>query len=311
MGKAKKFLRPQDQMVELCKNHREGSNDTQRERAKILFDAMQDIKKVSEYKQLEKIENLKQKHITWLVEHWQREGRGIGTIKNRLSHLRWAADKLGKRGLIPTNNDALGVESRTYITNENKAWAPPAEIMERLDERHKLHLELAHKFGLRFDEAAKVRPESDMAEQHLLVTRGTKGGRERKVPIRTAEQRELLERLRVFCGREGSACLIPVDKTGPQFEKSARKVYEGLGITKQIIGTCHGLRHDYAQRRYRELTGRDRCPCEHSEEERKAVKGAMTREERERDALARLEIAEELGHGRAEITAQYIGSWGR
>ena len=61
-------------------------------------------------------------------------------------------------------------------------------------------------------------------------------------------------------------------------------------------------RHAYAQRRYEELTGR-KVPAA-AGPPRRALSGPMKRA----DAVARLAIARELGHGRVEVAAQYLGS---
>ena len=63
----------------------------------------------------------------------------------------------------------------------------------------------------------------------------------------------------------------------------------------------HGLRHAYAQQRYRELTG---CPSPHA--------GGPTREQlteaqRQTDQQARLIVSAEIGHQREQITAVYLG----
>jgi hypothetical protein len=45
----------------------------------------------------------------------------VGTIKNRLAHLRWWAEKVGRAGVIPADNDRLAVPERRFVTNESKA----------------------------------------------------------------------------------------------------------------------------------------------------------------------------------------------
>ncbi|HEY9118668.1 MAG TPA: integrase, partial [Marinobacter sp.] len=67
------------------------------------------------------------------------------------------------------------------------------------------------------------------------------------------------------------------------------------------LSKMHGLRHAYAQQRYRELTG---WPSPHA--------GGPTREQlteaqRQVDQQARLIISEELGHRREQISAVYLG----
>ncbi len=58
-----------------------------------------------------------------------------------------------------------------------------------------------------------------------------------------------------------------------------------------------------AQARYFELMG-FQCP---------AVGGSreLTVEEKEKDAAIRLQISEELGHSRINITSVYLGSWSK
>ena len=66
-----------------------------------------------------------------LLDRWQGEGLSSGTIKNRLSHLRWWAEKIGKSGILPADNMQLGVAERRYVTNVSKAenWA---QVLNRL-----------------------------------------------------------------------------------------------------------------------------------------------------------------------------------
>ena len=59
----------------------------------------------------------------------------------------------------------------------------------------------------------------------------------------------------------------------------------------------HGLRHAYAQDRYKEITGRD-AP----------VRSNETVPRDQIDKVARLQISQELGHNRMEVTNCYLGS---
>jgi hypothetical protein len=68
------------------------------------------------------------------------------------------------------------------------------------------------------------------------------------------------------------------------------------------LSNMHGLRHAYAQQRYRELTGRV-CPVAGGPK----VK-SLTAAERRQDAAARLVISRELGHERSQITSIYLGA---
>ena len=63
----------------------------------------------------------------------------------------------------------------------------------------------------------------------------------------------------------------------------------------------HGLRHAYAQALYQELTGW-LCPAAGGP----SIK-MLSQEQRTADRMARLQISRELGHGREQISAVYLG----
>jgi hypothetical protein len=53
------------------------------------------------------VTGLKTKHVTELTKKWKTEGLATGTIKNRMAHIRWWAEKTNRTHLIPSN-DQLG-----------------------------------------------------------------------------------------------------------------------------------------------------------------------------------------------------------
>lgn len=81
----------------------------------------------------------------------------------------------------------------------------------------------------------------------LIFREGTKGGKERAIPIRTTEQRALLKEIQALAG---NGSLIPPHRS----YINQLKLYE-REIARAGICRAHGLRHLYAQRRYLELTG--------------------------------------------------------
>ncbi len=157
-----------------------------------------------------------------------------------------------------------------------------------------MSLELQQAFGLRREEAMKI--QRMMADQgdHLFLKRSwTKGGRERIVPIRTEQQREVLNRARRLAGR-GS--LIPSNRN------YVHKMRVCEGNTRRAgLHHMHGLRHAYAQNRYEELTGWQ-CPAAD-----RPVAKDLTQEQRKIDHEARLTISRELGHERGAVVGAYIG----
>jgi integrase len=169
------------------------------------------------------------------------------------------------------------------------------EQLEKVrDEYVRMSLELQQAFGLRREEAMKIRPCIADQGDHLFLQRSwTKGGRERIVPIRTEQQRELLDRAHRLAGR-GS--LIPSNRNYVQ----QMRIYEG-NTRRAGLHHMHGLRHAYAQKRYEELTGRA-CPAAGG-----PVARELTPEQRERYCAARLTISRELGHEREAVVGAYLG----
>jgi integrase len=157
-----------------------------------------------------------------------------------------------------------------------------------------MSLELQQAFGLRREEAIKIRPDlADRGDTLWLKPSWTKGGRERIIPIRTEKQRAVLDNARQLAGK-GS--LIPSHKT----YKQQMKLYEGQCI-RAGLSKMHGLRHAYAQRRYVELTG-FLAPIAGGPN-----RTALSADERALDKKARAAISAELGHDRERITTVYLG----
>ena len=86
-----------------------------------------------------------------------------------------------------------------------------------------------------------------------------------------------------------------------EIDDDDRKWREGeLREARELVqaatgGGLHDLRAAYACARYQHLTGHA-APCT----------GAAI-QDKDRDAAARLAISEELGHGRADVTSEYLG----
>ena len=63
---------------------------------------------------------LRRKHVVALVREWKRQGRSIGTMKNRTAHIRWWAKRIGRPGVVPVNGE-IGIANREYVTNEDRS----------------------------------------------------------------------------------------------------------------------------------------------------------------------------------------------
>lgn len=157
-----------------------------------------------------------------------------------------------------------------------------------------MSLQLQQAFGLRREESIKFQPRyADRGDQIALKGSWTKGGRERTVPITTAEQRRVLDQAHQLAG---AGSLIPAHKSFIQ----QRNTYDGQ-CKAAGLSNMHGLRHRYAQDRYEVLTGW-KAPAAGGPSAR-----SLTPAQRIMDAQARQAISRELGHERTQITAVYLG----
>ena len=69
---------------------------------------------------LRDINQLKQKHISALVDYWKDQYLNAGTIKNKMSALRYACRTLNKRNVI-FSNDEYRIDKRSYQPKQSKA----------------------------------------------------------------------------------------------------------------------------------------------------------------------------------------------
>tara|TARA_R110002110_G_scaffold415854_1_gene658284 strand:+ start:20925 stop:21788 length:864 start_codon:yes stop_codon:yes gene_type:complete len=277
----------------LVRTTKEGSYATQGARHDILQQAANTLHELG-YRKL-RPQSLKPKHVEALVTHWQTQKLSPGTIKNRLSHLRWWAGVIGKPAIIARSNDHYHIERRVYVTGENKAREIDAQKLAKVtDEFTRLALQLQQAFGLRREEAIKFSPlYADRGDKLVLKGSWTKGGKSREIPVRDDAQRQLLDDVRRVVGR---GALIPCNKNYVQQLRTYERNTVKAGLDKN-----HGLRHAYAQRRYEEITGWT-CPAVGGPDRK-----TLTPAQREQDRNARETVSGELGHARQSIVAVYLG----
>lgn len=167
-----------------------------------------------------------------------------------------------------------------------------------LSERGAAVAELAREFGLRTKESSLLDAKSTLrdalARGVIAISSGTKGGRDREIPI-TAPERQIAVLERAASAQGSARGVMPPDKNWKSWrENGLRQTRETL--QQHGIERLHDLRSAYACERYETLTGGHLAPC---------LGGSAPRE---LDRAARLQIAQELGHGRTDITNSYLGS---
>jgi hypothetical protein len=77
----------------LCLRNRDGSHATQADRLRALTLMGRQLREDG-FRQM-RATSLKGKHVDALIARWQAEELSPGTLKNRVSHLRWWAEKVG------------------------------------------------------------------------------------------------------------------------------------------------------------------------------------------------------------------------
>ena len=239
-------------------------------------------------------QSLKPKHVEGLVERWQAEG------------LPWARSRTGWRAAMVGREDRQTERHRPRqrplrhrqpaVRHQRQQGAATDRRRARQD-HGSVHGDVAAAAGgLRAaargvdqDPSGVGRPWRPAGAQGHL----DQGGRPREIPIRNAEQRQVLDEAKALAGR-GS--LIPAERS--YVEQLRRFEYQCAAAGAHRI---HGHRHQYAQTRYRELTGWP-APAAGGPRSRD-----LTPSQREADREAGSRSAKSWGTSAQQITAVYLG----
>ena len=160
---------------------------------------------------------------------------------------------------------------------------------------------LARELGLRFREASLLDARGALVQARHLgrvnITEGTKGGLGREVdrwvPVTERALRTLMRAAEVQ--GEGRN-LVPVAMNFSQWKAHAYHAWSSVAGQHALRG-FHDLRAAYACERYRQLTGAVAPVVAGQRDVDKAA-----------DRAARQVISRELGHGRIDVVAAYVGS---
>lgn len=283
------------------------SHETMENRRELLVLSMRELYGLGF--RLESPHNLQQRHVRALAKSWEERRLSPSTIANRMSALRALAIWIGKPGMIQRAADFVSnpsVVQRRQATTEDKSWSASGididaliGMVEQYDWRVGLQLRLMKAFGLRRKEAMMFRPlKADMGLA-IRVRDGTKGGRERLIPIETAEQREMLDLAKSKVKKVNEHIGHP-DHDLEQATRRFTYVLERFGITRNGLGiTSHGLRHQHLNDLYERIAG---APSP-------VRSGSLTADiDQLTHDIARSRVTQEAGHNRLSITSAYIGA---
>lgn len=281
-------------------------NSTKKSRGYIIYQFVSDLR--ANGFPIKNILNLGQRHIKVGVGLWLKNGMEASTIQLRMTTLRWLCTAIGKHEMIH-GNDYYGIPvervARTYVATTDKSWVGNEVLTDELIEKVKnedewvgMNMELMQQFGLRIRESVLIRPRLSDVGQSLTVEEGTKGGRTRYVPIRNDKQRLVLDKAKKMAEQNQRNAMVPPGKTAKQAIRRIYYICEKFGITRaQLNITPHGLRHEYANDRFEEVSGNP-----------SAVRGGSDPIDMDLDYEARNVVTRELGHARLSITTAYTGA---
>ena len=245
------------------------------------------------------------------------EGRmSVSYAQNLLSTVNVVLEEMrGDQSLRISPSDEVG--ERSFVREEPPTWMDRDAVSEVIENLHSevpevprelepelapmveelvaSQIELAREFGLRWRETILADAQRLHSEAQstgcVTISEGTKGGREREIQLHHEHQVEILERAASLQERLGSTCFIRWGQNYRQSSETASRLLYSHGGHH-----FHDLRAAYACERYQELTGYP-APC---------VAGEMLAT-RDADLEARQIITAELGHGRIDVVASYIG----
>ena len=285
---------------ELVKQSQGYSYASQADMRHMLFRCVKDLHQLG-FK-IGHIKGLQPKHIYALVDHWKTQNKNTATIKNYMSKLRRTALLLDNPELIKPDNDIYNIAKRTYIPTYNKA-IHNIDLSTCSEPYIRLSLEGQALFGLRREESMKFTLSEALRGDTIHIKPSwTKGGVGRVLEITNSAQQQWLDKVARLVNPGES--LIPSSRTYKQHLSHYQKQTAQMGLHK-----LHGLRHAYAQRRYRELTtyfDKNQRGLISPIEGGKSYKN-MTSYEKHLDNKARQIISIELGHCRKNITKIYCG----
>ena len=259
---------------------------------------------------IQKLTSLREGDIAAILRSMERRGLSAGSMQNVMSSLRFLCERLGRAHVLPADPARLledpGRYRRSGCAERDKSASAAGVDLKRLMVTLTdlgvwvaLPVRFGVWFGLRAREMCLLRPHESDKGDRLAVRRGAKNNRYREVPVVHAEQRALIDEAKAATKGPAYSLTPQTLRARPAYDVLRHALIRHTGLCRAQAGaTIHGLRHDYAHRRYRELTGLP-IPL--------VRRSALTGDQIVLDRWGRLQVSEELGHGRLNISNAYLG----
>jgi site-specific recombinase XerC len=107
------------ELKQLCQRNCDGSYATRYARERILTMVANQLHDMG-FRRMTAA-SLKPKHVEALVGRWKAEALSAGTIKNRMSELRWWSEKIHKQNVIARDNAHYDIPRRQYVTHVSQS----------------------------------------------------------------------------------------------------------------------------------------------------------------------------------------------
>ncbi|MBI6051760.1 tyrosine-type recombinase/integrase [Clostridium perfringens] len=121
-------------------------------------------------------------------------------------------------------------------------------ISKMRDGNGKNALMITKNFGLRVSELTKLQGRDIDLDKGVIRVVGGKGGRDREVPIRTLEQREVAQKLKATVSQETDR-IVPIKQNSVNMALS--RAMDKIGVGNEYSDTgIHSIRKLYAQEQY-------------------------------------------------------------
>jgi len=290
------------------------SNRTQDWRESCLYLMFKQLKEMG-FK-LDRPDQLREWHVKKLVERWETDKLSAATIQNRLSVARMFAAWIGKAGMVRGSEEYVkdpANAKRSANATKDHSWSAQgvdkyamATMIGAYDRYVGMQLRLMADFGLRREEAVMFKPHRADHGTYIIVRDGTKGGRERSVPIDHPWQRATLDAAKAMVPRVNGH----VGNSELTLKQALRRfsyVLERHGLTRKELGvTSHGLRHERLNDMFEEVAGIP-SPVRTSIQNKEEAQRIIDADPMQID-LARAKVSSAGGHNRLSITNAYIGS---
>jgi integrase len=265
--------------------------------------------------QIEKPENLTQKHIDALMTYIWSQNKCAGTFSVWVTQLRKLVHFLKLQIAVDSKRSVPEAEIHLLkrktsasksksITGNNIDLKAILKKAHEIDARFGVMAELEYQFGLRRTEVLSLIPHPDDHGLYLNIRPNKgKGSLPRTIPIRTPDQRRALDHAKTLVGLNEHLGWPPVkaDKRGPLMKINEQKynyLMRKLGLTKKQLGvTGHSLRAEFAEQTAIALG--------YTPPTLGGIRGELQKEE---EQFVRRQVAQAMGHSRVSVTSVYYGS---